>query len=165
MVADPDLIAAFWEDAKHRARLSKIPGYFGPTPAESVPPPAWTFGATPEQADDLAGLVLSGRKTATSSALWDYQAEGEPLPEIGALGILLDGSDRPRALLRTEEVTVVGFDEVTAEHARLEGEGDRSLDHWRREHRRFFTEHRAHGRDFSPTMPVVLERFRVLYQT
>ena len=54
------------------------------------------------------------------------------------------------------------FDEVTAEHARAEGEGDRSLAHWRAMHERFFREHADHDRQFSPTMPVVLERFEVL---
>lgn len=165
MAVDSKLVAAFWENAKHRAKLSKIPGYFGPTPDEAVPPPTFSFGATPEHADELARLVLSGRKTATSSALWDYEAEDVPLPEVGALDILLDGADRPRALLRTEEVSIVAFDQVSAEHARLEGEGDLSLQHWRTEHRRFFTEHSAPDRHFAPDMPVVLERFQVLHQS
>ena len=49
-----------------------------------VPPAAWSFGATPEQADELLDLVLDGTKTATASALWDYDADDEPLPEAGA---------------------------------------------------------------------------------
>jgi uncharacterized protein YhfF len=52
---------------------------------------------------------------------------------------------------------------VTAEQIGLEGEGDRSLDHWRTVHERFFTVHATHDRGFSTTMPVVLDRFRVLY--
>ena len=159
--ADP--IEAFWAVARRRARLAVMPGYFGPTPLESVPPPAWSFGATPEQADELLGLVLDGTKTATASSLWDYEAEGEELPRAGALGIVLDGSGLPRALVETTAVEVRPFDEVDAEHARLEGEGDRSLAHWREVHRRFFTEHHSHDRGFSTTMPVVLERFAVRY--
>jgi uncharacterized protein YhfF len=31
-------------------------------------------------------------------------------------------------------------------------------------HQRFFTEHASHDRGFEPDMPVVLERFRVVYQ-
>jgi len=50
---------------------------------------------------------------------------------------------------------------VDADHAREEGEGDLSLEHWRESHERFFTEHAEGG--FRPDMPVVLERFRVLY--
>lgn len=156
-------IDAFWALASRHAHLDVVPGYFGPTPLESVPPPAWSFGATPEQADELLDLVLEGTKTATASALWDYEADGEDLPQVGALGIVLDGAGRPRALLETTAVEVRPFDEVDAEHAWLEGEGDRSLAHWREVHQRFFTAHHSHDRGFSTRMPVVLERFAVRY--
>lgn len=158
-----EAVSAFWADARRRARLSQIPGYFGPNALESLQPPAWSFGATPEQADELLALVLDGTKTATASALWDYEAEGEEPPSAGVLGIVLDGSGRPRALIVTTAVEVVPFDQVSEEHAYLEGEGDRSLAHWREVHERFFTEHARHGRGFSPDMPVVLERFEVAY--
>lgn len=161
---DDGAIAAFWNDAKHRAKLTSMPGYFGANPTEAVPPPAWSFGATPEHADELLDLVLEGTKTATASALWDYEAEDEPLPEIGTLGIVLDSDGRPRALLATTEVRVVPFDEVDAQHAHDEGEGDRSLAHWRRVHEDFFTAYAAHEHGFRPDMPVVLERFEVLYR-
>lgn len=153
----------FWELARPHALRGAVPAYFGPTPLGSVPPPAWSFGAGAEQADELLALVLEGTKTATASALWDFEAEDEPLPEPGTLSIILDGSDQPRALIETTDVTIVPFDEVDAEHARLEGEGDRSLEHWRDVHQRFFTEVASHGHGFAPDMPVVCERFRVLF--
>ena len=62
----------------------------------------------------------------------------------------------------TTRVRVLPFDEVDEEHARAEGEGDRTLRHWREVHEQFFTEH-AGGRDFAPDMPVVLEELRVVY--
>lgn len=161
--ASDDAVRAFWNKAKQQARLTRIPGYFGPSELESVQPPAWSFGGTPEHADELLGLVLEGTKSATASALWDYEAEGEPLPEPGTLGIVLDGRARPRALVATTDVRVVPFDEVDAEHARLEGEGDLSLAYWREAHQRFFTEYAQHDRGFHPEMPVVLERLEVLY--
>jgi uncharacterized protein YhfF len=155
-------VEAFWELARFHAKLNSAPTYFGPTTLEVVPPPAWAFGASAEEADELLGLVLAGDKTATASALWDYEAEGEALPEVGSLSILLDGHDHPRALINTTNVTVVPFDEVDEEHARLEGEGDRSLAFWREAHERFFG--RVSRRGFEPDMPVVLERFEVVYQ-
>jgi uncharacterized protein YhfF len=158
----PTDVEAFWELARFHAKLNSAPTYFGPTTLEVVPPPAWAFGASPEEADELLRLVLDGTKTATASALWDYQAEGEALPEVGSLSILLDGSGHPRALINTTAVTVVPFDEVGEEHARLEGEGDRSLASWRDAHERFFGQ--VSSRGFEPDMPVVLERFEVVYQ-
>jgi uncharacterized protein YhfF len=160
----PTDVDAFWNLARFHAKFNAAPSYFGPTTLEVVPPPAWSFGATPEHADELLRLVLAGTKTATASALWDFEAEGERLPESGTLSIILDGAGRPRALIETTEVRVVPFDEVDEEHAALEGEGDRSLAEWREVHERFFTEHAIHDRGFAPDMPVVLERFRVLYQ-
>lgn len=157
-------IDAFWQVALSHARLGTMPGYFGPNTLQVVRPPAWSFGGTPEDADELLQLVLDGTKTATSSAFEDYALEGEEVPTEGALSIVLDGEGRPRVLLSTTQVRVVPFDEVDAEHARAEGEGDRSLEHWRAVHERFFTEHAPPGRAFSPDMPVVLERFAVLHQ-
>jgi uncharacterized protein YhfF len=156
-------VERFWALARSQARITSMPGYFGPTTLEVVTPPAWSFGATPEQADALLALVLEGTKTATASALWDFESDGEPLPEPGTLGIVLDGAGHPRALIETTDVAVVPFDEVDEEHAFHEGEGDRSLGHWREVHERFFTDHAEHERGFAPDMPVVLERFRVLY--
>ena len=160
---DDDTVRAFWDVARLHANLSTVPVYFGPNALDSVPPPAWSFGAGAEQADELLGLVLAGTKTATAGALWDYQAEEEALPQIGTLSIILDSLGRARALIETTEVQVVPFDEVTEEQARLEGEGDLSLAHWRQVHQRFFTEVADHDRGFSTDMPVVWERFRVLY--
>ena len=162
--AGSSLVDAFWQVAKVRAKLDPTGYYTGERPLGLLPPPAWAFGATPEEADELLALVLSGTKTATAGALWDYEAEHEELPVPGALGIVTDGRGVPHALVVTTRVEVVPFDEVSAEHAYLEGEGDRSLAAWREVHQRFFTEHAVHTRGFSPVMPVVLQRFGVLHR-
>lgn len=148
-------IPTFWAAA--RAAVPELPA--DPPPAER----AWGFGATPEQADGLLALVLAGIKTGTASYGWDYEKDGEPLPVAGGHDIVLDGSGEPRAVLLTESVEVVPFDEVTSEHAYAEGEDDRTLESWRRIHREFFEDHIDVGRPFSGDMPMVCERFRVLY--
>ena len=153
----------FWQLVRGRARLSTLGGVLGETPAATVPPPAWAFGDTPELADELLALVLSGVKTATADLVWSYQAADEPVPAVGDLSIVLDGSGAPRALLRTTKVEVVPFSAVTAEHARLEGEGDRTLATWRAEHERYFRRTVPSARAFSEEAPVVCERFKVLY--
>lgn len=127
----------------------------------AAPPEAWAFGATPEHADGLLALVLEGTKTATASALGDYEADGEPVPAVGDLSIILDGADVPRAVLEVTAIDIVDFDRVSEEHARAEGEDDRTLASWRRIHERFWREHSTSG--FSPDMPVVCERFRVVH--
>ncbi len=160
---DPAELAAFWEVARVKARLNRFEIYTGANAAGSLMPPAWAFGSTPEQADALLALVLDGTKTGTASALWDIEATGESMPEVGALGIVLDGAAHPRALVRTTSVTTVPFSEVTAEHAYAEGESDRTLASWRRIHAWYFRTFAAHERGFEPDMPVVCERFTLLY--
>ncbi|UVI37932.1 ASCH domain-containing protein [Brevibacterium spongiae] len=140
----------FWSTVKHR--LQDLP--------EQIPE-AWAFGATPEHADELLALVLNGTKTGTASALWDIEDEGEAVPAVGELSIILDGRSRPRALIETTAIDIVPFSEVTAEHAHSEGEGDRTLADWREIHERFWREHGSRG--YSAEMPVVCERFRLLF--
>lgn len=126
-------------------------------------PEAWAFGATTEHADDLLDLVLRGIKTGTASSLWDCEHDGEPVPELGDLSIILDGRDAPRALIRTTDVRVLPFNEVTADHAAAEGEGDRTLAGWRRGHRYFWEQYSTDPRGFAPDMPVVCERFELVW--
>src|SRR5699024_10061403 len=116
-----------------------------------VVPEAWALGATPEPSDDLLRLALADIKSATASSLGDYDAEEEKLHAVGALTLILAVARRPRAVLEATSIRIVSFDQVTEEHARAEGEGDRTLGTWRRIHERFWREHSARG--FSPSMP------------
>lgn len=143
-------IARFWADA--RTAIPHLP---------ETPPEAWAFGATPEHADALLTPVLDGTKTATASALPDYEADDEPVPAVGDLSIILDGVGSPRAALEVTGIDIVPFDQVTEEHAHAEGEDDRTLASWRRIHEVFWREYATTG--FSADMPVVCERFRVVH--
>ncbi|MFZ5910845.1 MAG: ASCH domain-containing protein [Chloroflexota bacterium] len=123
------------------------------------------WGDGPEMADELGALIATGAKTATCSSLWEWQAEGESPPEPGYLTIVLDGDGRPLCIVETTEVSVRNFNEVDAQFAYEEGEGDRSLAYWRDAHRRFFTRYLPKiGREFSEEMPLVCERFRMIYK-
>lgn len=122
----------------------------------------WSFGV---EADLLARLVVIGEKTATASAYPLYELENETLPTIGAYSVILDSNDNAICIIQTEKVTVVPFDEVTAEHAYKEGEGDKSLGFWRKVHEKFFTEClNEAGLKFTPKMKVVCEEFSVVYK-
>ena len=156
-------LQAFWEVARVRANLNRLTAYTGPTPLDILRPPDWSFGSSPEMADELLALVLAGTKTATASVLSDYEAAGEEVPRAGDLSIVTDGAGHPRALIVTTEVHVVPFDEVTAEHAYAEGEGDRSLRFWREVHARYFAEQGEDPASSAGRLPVVCESFRVLH--
>ncbi|WP_053352218.1 ASCH domain-containing protein [Leucobacter musarum] len=145
-------IIAFW-----LARRAESPGL-----PERLPE-VWAFGATPEHADELLDLVLAGVKTGTASSLWDYEATGDPMPAVGDYSVILDGAGIARAVLVTTGIEIVPFDEVTAEHAHSEGEGDRSLEYWRAAHERYWRAYSENPRGFAADMPVICERFRLVY--
>ncbi|QIX26253.1 ASCH domain-containing protein [Nocardioides sp. JQ2195] len=156
-----EAIENFWANAKVRANLNRLRAYTGSNAQESLRPPAWAFGANADQADRLLALVLDGTKTATSSALRDYDSGQEPVPTVGTLSIITDGAGTPRALITTTDVRIVPFGDVDVEHARLEGEGDLSLEYWRDVHREFFTET---GGEVTDDTEIVMERFKILWK-
>ncbi len=107
-----DRLVAFWEVAKRRAKLSSLPGYFGPSALESVPPPSWSLGACEEEADAAVATLLVEDRLAVTEPRSAYAEADAALPEVGTLGIVLDGSGIPQVLVVTEEVVAEG-DEVT----------------------------------------------------
>lgn len=145
-------IEDFWRQA--RATVPTLP---------SELPEAWAFGATSEHADELLALVIAGTKTGTASSLQDIDTDGDPVPETGVLSIILDGSGHPQAVIETTEVECVPFSAVSAEHAFSEGEGDRTLAHWRSSHEAFWREYGQGAGGFSEDMLIVCERFRLVY--
>ena len=148
---------AYW-----RSYQSSLPGNH-PHTALAVPL-AWGFGSTPAMADELGDLVLRGLKTATCGLLWENEAGGEDIPKPGDLSIILDGRGSPLCLIETVEVEVKPFQRVDARFAHDEGEGDRSLDYWRAVHWHYFSPIcTALGKAPHPSMPLVCERFRLVW--
>lgn len=125
---------------------------------------AWGFGDTPELMDQLLSLVLSGRKTASCNLLKETELEGWPETRVGAYNIILDGQGRPRAVIRTVSFERVPFSEVTELHAFLEGEDDRTLESFRREHTKYYERvGRRLGFEFTEDMEVEMEVFELVY--
>lgn len=118
---------------------------------------SWSFGNSPELANELATLVLTGKKIATCSSLqgW-YDDDVRPLP--GGYNIILDGEKKPLCVVRTTGLFLTRFDRVTPEMAMMEGEGDLSLEYWQREHQRFFQRNGG----FSPEMELIFETFQLV---
>jgi len=154
-----DPIQDFWARACRFAPGSDLEAHLG-TLGEAVAPRTRSFGETPELADDQLASVLDGSKTATSGLESEYVDANEPLPRPGDLAIVVDGTGAPRALIRTEEVAVVPFGEITAMQVTAEGEWDRTLDSWRAEHRSAWE---TDGHVVDDATPVVLERFKVVF--
>lgn len=159
MLADSDLtedLKLFWQNY-----LNSLPEV---ERGDLKMPEAWAFGDGAEMADELGALVAAGIKTATASLLWEYEFEGSPLPKPGDLSIILDGHGHPICLIETVAVEVKPFKQVDDQFAFDEGEGDRTLKFWRDAHWRFFSRTcQQIGKELSEEMPVVCERFQLVW--
>jgi uncharacterized protein YhfF len=155
--ARPDLAAAarMWRD------------YALARPAAAQACPEYTvehFGDSARLADTLLALVLTGDKRATAELVAEFAARDQALPRIGSHWIACDGAGAPRVVLRSIELRIATFDGVDAAFAFDEGEGDRSLESWRADHRRYWERTcAARGAAWSPEDPIVLERFAVVW--
>jgi uncharacterized protein YhfF len=133
-------------------------------PARAARVVAEQFGDTQALADELGALIVRGAKKATCSALWEWEAEGQPIPAPGMYQVVLDGGSRPLCIIEVTEVDVRPFRAVDEVFAAAEGEGDRSHAYWRDGHWRYFSRVLPLiGRTPSEDMPLVCERFRVVF--
>lgn len=125
----------------------------------------FAVGRTPQAADEGARLYLAGIKTATSSLVWEYEAEGKPLPFVGAISALLDGRGAPVAMVETIETAIRTFDEIDEAFARDYGEWDRTLAGWRKGCWPYYEARcRQLGRKAAGDMPLLCERMRIVYR-
>lgn len=119
---------------------------------------AFQFG---DQPDKLAQLVKSGHKTATCSAEISYRKTSQTLPRRGYYGIVLNRLNEPVAIIKTVDVFLQRFEDVTEEFALAEGDG--SLSAWKDIHDRYFkSEYKRLGVSFDPELLLVCERFECI---
>lgn len=125
---------------------------------------AWHFCMDEKNANELSELVKNGIKRATTSLNYSYQLEDEALPEVGQHNIILNWNGVAQCIIRTVNVEVVPFNKVTKTFAKIEGEGDGSLDYWRKVHKIVFENELAlTEKTFTEDMLVVCEVFEVVY--
>ncbi len=152
-----EIIETYWQKF-----LSALPSD-SPYRSKSYISEGWGDG--PEMANELGALIAQGLKTGTCSALWEWEAEGKTPTQVGEITVALDGRGEPLCIVETVDVSIRKYNEVDADFARAEGEGDLSLEYWRKAHKNFFTRVLAKfDREFSEDMPLVCERFRVIYK-
>jgi uncharacterized protein YhfF len=152
-----EAVKAYWQEF-----LSTLPS---DSPYHSKTYIAEGWGDSPEMADELGTLIAQGIKTGTCSALWEWEAEGNTPTQVGELTVVINGRGEPLCIVETVEVSIRKYNEVDADFAHAEGEGDLSLEYWREAHRNFFSRTlQKIGKEFSEDMPLVCERFRLIYK-
>lgn len=152
----PANIAAFWAEFTAIAGSDKSARFYE----------AFHFDDNQPSADELAELVLRGVKRATAGLLWSFEAEDKAIPKVGDLSVVTDWSEMPVCVIETVQVDIVPYEEVSAEFAAVEGEGDGSLAYWQRVHAAYFARECARiGREPSERMPILCERFKVIFRS
>ncbi len=127
-------------------------------------PEDYYFCDNKKYADELAELVKNGIKTATSSLKMLYDLEKEELPKINDLSIITDFTGNAIAIIKNTKVDFIKFFEVTEEFASKEGEGNKSLEYWRKAHIEVFTKWlKEFDILFDESMEIVYESFEVLF--
>ncbi len=123
------------------------------------------FCADEKNANICADLILNGEKTASCSLDYWYSHEGELRPEVGHLQVVTKWDGTPVCIIELTDVTQCAYNQVSAEFAAAEGEGDKSLEWWREAHWNFFAaECQELGIEPSEDMLLTLERFKVVYR-
>jgi uncharacterized protein YhfF len=108
----------------------------------------FSFGDSPTLGDEIAELVLAGRKRATCWAISDG-----PITNVGKRMVTERAS---QGVLETVELVQWRFSEIDEAFAFDEGEGDRTLTYWRTALQSYFERHGT----FSPDMVLFFcERF------
>jgi uncharacterized protein YhfF len=121
-------------------------------------------GDSPELAAELISLMARGRKRATASLARDFEAGGEPRPEVGGHVVVVDPDGVPRLIWRTTEVRTGPLTSVDDAFAFDEGESDRTRRGWLDAHRRYFARQAAReGFAIDDDVTVVFERFTVVW--
>ena len=115
-------------------------------------------------ANELGDLILQGAKRAGASLLWFYDANNKPIPKVEDLSVVTNWQKEPLCVIETTQVDIVPYEEVDEAFAAAEGEGDGSLRYWREVHWLYFSrECERLGKEPSLSMPVICERFRLIF--
>jgi len=124
----------------------------------------WFFDNNRESSKKLVELVLRGKKRATASLVAGNESDAEDGGTVGVYSVVTDFDGNPQCVILTTEISRMPFTEVDAQFAYDEGEGDQTLEDWRRGHRRFFTECcRELNVVFDESMLVDCKRFQLLF--
>lgn len=113
----------------------------------------WSFGGTPEMADDLAALTASGKNAANC-----FLAQGQRLPKIGERTYIKNSHGGPVCVVEVARVDVVRFCDVDVAFAIAESYSN--LKEWQSVHLDFF---RRQDQTFTMESKIVRQWFKLLH--
>ena len=125
---------------------------------------ASSWGNSPELADEIASLIRSGIKTATSSLLWSQQIKQWATEKPGDKSIVLDSKSHPVCIVEYEQVFIRPFNQVDPDFVYHYGEGERTMQFWNINMWEYYRDECiALGKEAEKDMPVICQIFKVIY--
>lgn len=118
-----------------------------------------------EDANECAKLVKAGIKKATSHSLLGMQYRKERLPKIGDYTVITNWEGIAQCIVRTTKVRLKPFFSIDQEYAEKEGEGDKSIEYWKKTHWDYYTrELEEFERLPRESMIIVCEEFEKIFE-
>jgi uncharacterized protein YhfF len=128
-------------------------------------PKTMHFCDNEHDANECVKLVKDGVKIAASDSLLGLQNRKERLPKIGDFTVVTNWEGEAQCIIETTKVRLKPFFSIDEEYARLEGEGDKSLDHWKKVHWEYYTRELAEFQRLPrESMIVVCQEFEIVFK-
>ena len=122
------------------------------------------FYDSEKDANEAADLVVKGSKIARSLSLLGIQSRKEPLPKIGDFLVVTDWEGKAKCIIRITSVKLKPYFSIDETYAKKEGEGDKSLLHWKKTHWEYYSRELAEfNRLPRESMIVVCQEFEKVY--
>jgi uncharacterized protein YhfF len=123
-----------------------------------------TFGNSAAISDVIVPLILSRAKTGTFALESEFERAPSEAPRVGDNYVVTHFGGDPVLLYRLTEVERVPFSDISHAHVQVEGPNARTVPVWREIHWAYWGGIlRAQGREPSEDMPVLFQRFEVIF--
>ena len=124
-----------------------------------------TFGGSKAMADVIVPLIEQGEKTGTFAMAWEFRNDPAAAPQLNDLYVVTDFEGHPVLLYRVSLVETVAFEDIGPQHVAVEGPNARDVTVWRNIHWPYWGGMlRAQGEEPSMRMPVIFQKFEVLFR-
>ena len=112
----------------------------------------------------IIGFIKEGEKVGTFSLPWLMESENIPASHTGQPIILLSYDGKPEIVVQITDIEETTFGEIDYEVTKIDGPPVRDPEVWIPLHREYWNNIlKPYGRSCTDDMPVIVERFQLVY--